>query len=257
MSYSPTIQASNLPLGSVNPESPVPLYHQIEEDLRQLINTGKIPPEATLPPEMELCRAYGVGRHTVRMALSRLAADGLIYRRAGRGTFVKAQSSRIKFFRERSVSQQMADMGHQARTKVLDLSLCTINHSSSKIFANKTGSPCLKLHCLRFCDNEAIGIQHSTILMDRCPNLETKDFDQFGIVDILIRDYNLPVSQIQHAVSATTANEHQAEQLQIKQGDPLLVVHTTTYLTNKQPIEHTTSHYRADKYEYKATHTYE
>ena len=91
-----SIQLSELPITPVDPDSPVPLYYQIEEDLRRLINSGKIPPMTTMPPEMALCQAYGVGRHTIRMALSRLVADDLISRQAGRGTFVKAHTQRLQ-----------------------------------------------------------------------------------------------------------------------------------------------------------------
>lgn len=43
-----------------------------------------------LPTEAELCEEFGVSRPTVRAALSALARDGIIYRKAGVGTFVRA-----------------------------------------------------------------------------------------------------------------------------------------------------------------------
>jgi GntR family transcriptional regulator len=250
------MQLSNLPIASIDHDSPIPLYHQIEEDLRRLINNGKIPSEATLPPEMELCRAYGVGRHTMRMALSRLVAAGLISRRAGRGTFVKPQPDRMKFFLDRSFTQQMTDMGRQARTKILDIFPSVITESSPEVFADKVGAGCLQLNRLRFGDEEPIGIQYSTILTERCPGLELQDFDRFGLYDILAREYKLAITQIQHTITAAVADESQAELLHIEAGDPLLVVNTTTFLADHQLFEYTTSFYRADKYEYSTTHSY-
>lgn len=250
------IQLPEFPIAIIDPDSPIPLYHQIEMDLRQLIQSGQVPSDATLPPEMALCEAYGVGRHTIRMALSRLVTDGVISRRAGRGTFVNPQPDRTKFFLDRSFTQQMADMGRQARTKVLEMHSDVITETSPDIFADKIGDTCLELIRLRFGDEEPIGLQSSIILTDRCPDLAQQDFHQFGLYDILARAYNLTITEIQHTITAAIADDFQAESLQIAVGGPLLVVNTTTFLANQQLFEFTVSHYRADKYEYSTTHTY-
>jgi GntR family transcriptional regulator len=252
----PTFKVADLPITPVDPDSPVPLYYQIEEDLRRLIRAGKISPESPIPPELELGRAYGVGRHTIRMALARLVADNMIARRAGRGTFVKPQSDRMKFYLDRSFTRQMAELGRTAHSQVLEIMPSIITEKSPQIFHAKFGAPCLRLVRLRLGGDEPIGIQSSLILTELCPGLEKHDFNQHSLYDILAREYQLIITEIQHTVSATTADEIQADLLQISLGDPLLVVNTTTFLDNRQVIEYTTSYYRADKYEYSTTHTY-
>ena len=61
---------------------------------------------------------------------------------------------------------------------------------------------------------------------------------------------------IRHTVSATTATEEQAGHLNVAPGDPLLLVRTTALLDEDQLIEHTTSFYRADRYEYRTAHMF-
>lgn len=251
------IELSDIPVTAVDPDSPVPLYHQIEEDLRRLITDGDIPPDAVLPPEIVLSEAYNVGRHTMRMALSRLVTDGLITRRAGRGTIVLRQPDRDQFLLDRSFTQQMADMGRKARTRVLELRNDTITDAAPKAFAEHIGEPCLVLRRLRFGDDEPIGIQRSIILTQRCPDLHTHDFNESGLYDILARAYNLTIRTIQHTITATLSDAMQADFLKIGTGDPLVVVNTTTFLANGDLFEHTTSYYRADRYEYSMIHTYE
>jgi len=246
----------NLPIAPVDPDSPIPLYYQIEEDLRRLIRTGQIPPQNPMPPELELCRAYGVGRHTIRMALARLVADNLIARRAGRGTFIKPQADRMKFYLDRSFTQQMADMGREAHSEILEIETGNIDAASPEVLRKKIGASCLRLVRLRFGDDEPIGIQSSIILTELCPGLEKQDFNHHGLYDILAREYSLAISKIHHTISAATAGEFQAKLLQIAPGDPLLVVKTVALLDHQQIIEQTTSFYRADKYEYSTTHTY-
>lgn len=250
------VTPANLPITPADADSPVPLYYQIETDLRRLISSGHLPPGATLPPELTLCQLYGVGRHTMRMALSRLAADDLISRRAGRGTVVKPQADRMKFYLDRSFTHQMADMGLQAHSKVLDATPGRLTPDGPEVFRDKVGRPCLYLMRLRLGGEEPIGLQATTILTDLCPGLERYDFNQHSLYDILARDYHLIITEIRHTISATIADDFQAEHLTVEPGDPLLVVKTAAYLDNAQVVEHTVSHYRADKYEYSTTHVY-
>ncbi len=68
--------------------SPVPLYEQIEQHLRQGILNGLLPPETRLPASRQLARDLGVNRITVENAFAALEADGLVYSRVGSGTYV-------------------------------------------------------------------------------------------------------------------------------------------------------------------------
>src|SRR5712672_3399133 len=67
---------------------PLPLYHQLEEDLRARIHGGEFQSGAALPTEEQLCEHYGISRITERRALDALIAQGLIVRRRGVGSFV-------------------------------------------------------------------------------------------------------------------------------------------------------------------------
>lgn len=250
------IDIAELDIAPVDSDSPVPLYHQIENDLRRLIGCGQLPPHTILPPEKDLCRAYGVSRHTMRKALSRLVADDLISRRAGRGTLVKAQADRMEFYLDRSFTRQMADMGREAHSKVLKLTTDTINQTCPEVFRDKADSSCLRLVRLRFGDQEPIALQSSVILTDRCPDLGQHDFEHESLYDVLARKYQLVITEIQHTISAAVADQFQAELLQVEQDAPLLVVKTMASLEDEQVIESTITYYRADRYEYRTTATY-
>lgn len=73
---------------TLDPSSPVPLYHQIAEALRYRIATGGIGVGTVLPPLRDAARAWGVNLHTVRRAYAELAEAGIVATRAPRGTEV-------------------------------------------------------------------------------------------------------------------------------------------------------------------------
>jgi DNA-binding transcriptional regulator YhcF (GntR family) len=73
---------------TLNPRSPVPLYHQIAEAIRYRIATGALAAGAVLPPLRDAARAWGVNLHTVRRAYGELAEAGIVATRAPRGTEV-------------------------------------------------------------------------------------------------------------------------------------------------------------------------
>ncbi|MCX7854759.1 MAG: GntR family transcriptional regulator [Anaerolineae bacterium] len=79
----------------VDPDSPLPIYYQIREQLRQQILSGHLKPGDPLPSEAQICALCGVSRMTARMALSQLAHEGLVVRRKGKGTFVAPQKATL------------------------------------------------------------------------------------------------------------------------------------------------------------------
>jgi GntR family transcriptional regulator len=238
-----------------DPSSPVPLYYQVETDLRHRIRSGELAPGDAVPPEHELCRIYGVSRHTVRTALSRLAAEKLIARGAGRGTFVLAQADRIRFYLDRSFTQQMADLGRRARSRVLEVEVGVVDATDPQPIRGDLGASCLRLARLRMGDDEPVGIQRTTVLTRRCPGLEDHDFGEESLYAVLAREHRLIVTEIHHTVGAAVAGPWQADLLSITEGAPLLIVSTTAYLGGREVLEHTASHYRADRYEYSTRHT--
>jgi DNA-binding LacI/PurR family transcriptional regulator len=65
-------------------------YAAIENDLEQKIRDGVLAPDARVPSENELSREYGVSRMSARQALTNLVGKNLLYRIAGKGTFVSS-----------------------------------------------------------------------------------------------------------------------------------------------------------------------
>lgn len=77
-----------------NKDSSLPLYRQLAEELRNRIKNGDIRPGDKLMSESEMVSEYGVGRLTVRNALSLLVNEGALIKVHGKGTFCAEKSAR-------------------------------------------------------------------------------------------------------------------------------------------------------------------
>lgn len=73
---------------ALDPDSSVPLYRQIYDQIRAMILDGQIQPGAKLPPSRDLGEKFKVARVTVTAAYDQLQAEGFVYSRVGAGTFV-------------------------------------------------------------------------------------------------------------------------------------------------------------------------
>jgi GntR family transcriptional regulator len=246
--------ASGAPRANV-PRS-TPKYHRLEADLRRRMSAGEYAVGSVLPPEHELSRMYGVSRHTVRAALGRMQADRLIERGAGRGTFVLPQHDRVRFYLDRSFTQQMAELGLVASSRVLQAETGVITEDDPDPLRRQQGASCFRLTRIRMGGSEPIGVQRTTVLTRRCPDFETHDFARESVYEVLARHYQLMAKEIHHSVGAAIANAREAKLLGTRRGDPLLLVNTTALLEGGEILEYTASRYRADRYEYSTRHVF-
>jgi 2-aminoadipate transaminase len=84
-----------LPL-HLQPQSHVPLYIQLRDQLRSLVHAGDLRPGDRIPASRELATMLGVHRTTVANAYAELESEGLIQGHVGRGTFIRGNGNGLK-----------------------------------------------------------------------------------------------------------------------------------------------------------------
>jgi 2-aminoadipate transaminase len=80
----------------LQPESHVPLYVQLRDQLRALVHAGDLRPGDRIPASRELAGALGVHRTTVANAYAELESEGLIQGHVGRGTFIRGNGHGLR-----------------------------------------------------------------------------------------------------------------------------------------------------------------
>ncbi|WGI63589.1 GntR family transcriptional regulator [Escherichia coli] len=104
----------------IDKQSPIPMYHQIMENLKKQIVDGTLAPATLIPSEREYADRFGISRMTVRQALSNLVNEGYLYRQKGKGTFVSRKKFEQPLQGLTSFTEDMRQRGLKASSQLID-----------------------------------------------------------------------------------------------------------------------------------------
>lgn len=99
---------------ALQPNSGIPIYRQLVEQVRRLVAGGQLPPGAELPSVRDLAQAHAVNPMTISKAYSLLEAEGLLERNRGKQMTVAAGRRT-----QASLSQRLKQVGPQVQQLVL------------------------------------------------------------------------------------------------------------------------------------------
>jgi GntR family transcriptional regulator len=104
----------------LNPQSPIPLYHQLADIIRAKIRAGEYHPGSRIPSENSLAATYGIGRPTARQATELLVRKRILIRKRGSGTFVATkQKQEIDLFSLAGTMASFRKEGISVTTRIL------------------------------------------------------------------------------------------------------------------------------------------
>lgn len=220
----------------LNKTSHIPLYLQLTAQLTRQIEIGELKPGDKISSERELSEALKVSRITSRLAIQELLKSGLIYREQGRGTFVAESKIRnVQGFT--GFTEDMLKRGLKPGSKIL---LQKIIPSEEKIAKNlhiNPGDPVLNLVRLRTADDLPVAIHNSYLPSALCPGLENENLTNSSLFAILRHKYGIYPAWTDAVVEASSALSEEAQLLNMKPGDPVLVVRGITYNESFEIVE--------------------
>lgn len=231
---------------ALDPDSPVPLYYQMEQVILDRIAAQGVV-GMMLPPEMDLIRIFKVSRATVKKTTDALAARGLIRRRRARGTEIISLGLREDLGRLTGYTEQMARRGLTISTTVLEASLITPTPALRQRLALSPREKVLSIRRLRGTSAVfPIVLLHSHIPA-RFGIKPEEDFAT-SLYELLETKYRIPILYADEQISARTAVADEAKLLHITPTSPVLSMERMTYTTHDQPLEHVSAVYRPEHY---------
>jgi len=120
--------------------SPVPLYHQLAQQLTDAIEQGTLQPGDPFENELALAERLNLSRPTVRRAIAELVGRGLLVRRRGVGTTV---ASRVIHRRLEltSLLEDLQNTGRKAETEVLEFIPAKVDHRAAHMLGLEQETP--------------------------------------------------------------------------------------------------------------------
>ncbi|ALP91453.1 MULTISPECIES: GntR family transcriptional regulator [Clostridium] len=229
-------------------------YKEIAEDIRKGILDGRYNPNEQLPLEKEMCEYYDVSRITIKKAVDELVSEGLVVKRRGAGTFVKAfDNSDVEGF---SMSKQFCGFTESYKDKKVESKIIKFEvvHPTEEI-ATK-----LKMTCddfvyyiirVRYADGEPHVVEYTHMPIGVIPGIKN-DILHKSVYSYIENELSLKIKSAHKTIRAIEPSDSEKEYLEIDSKMPILEVEQVGFLDNGQPFEYSIAHHRGDKTEFRS-----
>ena len=232
-----------------------PLYQQIKQLVLRALDMGEWKPGEVIPSEFELAARFQVSQGTVRKAVDELAAENILIRRQGKGTFVSTHHEpnvRFRFLR------LAASEGRTSPTQshVLSCQRFRANAHAAQQLDLRVGESLIYIRRVLTFDEVPTVVDDIYLPSALFKGLTStlleahKGVPLYGLFET---EFGVSMVRAQEQIRAVAASEEIAELLSIKKNTPLLCVDRTSYTYADRPVELRIGFYLTDKYYYRNT----
>ena len=228
--------------------SPMPLWAQLEAQLRERLATGEF--DERFPTDQELTDQYGVSRHTVREAVRQLNEGGLLRRERGRGTVVNRAEFEQSLGALYSLFRSIEDAGVTQRSEVLVLER-TVDAVVAGQLGMAPGDELVHLERLRWAGDEPLAVDRAWLPAAVAAPLLDVDFSHTALYDELDRTAGLRPNRGWERIAPVVPDDVDRRRLGLGSGDAAFSL-TRLGCCDEQPIEWRTTVIRGDRYSFVA-----
>lgn len=231
-----------------------PLYRQIKTLILQRLQAGEWKPGETIPSEMELAARFRVSQGTARKAIDELAAENLLVRRQGKGTFVATHAEQQVQYRFLKLVPDHGDQQSEgpAQRQILECKRIRASAEVARALGQRTGDAVwLARRVLSFHQVPTI-LEHIWLPYAPFKGLSLERLAQYAgpTYAMFELDFGVRMVRAQEKLRAVAASDEQAALLHLSPGTPLLSVERTAYTYKDVPMELRRGFYRTDSHHY-------
>lgn len=230
---------------------PRPLYAQVKELMIGRMIEGIWKPGAVLPSEVQLAAEFGVSQGTVRKALDALAAENMVIRRQGRGTFVaEHDEDRTLFHFFHLVG---TDGARQLPTStVLSCRNGKANREEAGRLTIGRGAGVVRVRRMRKLNGTPSVFESIAVPIDLFPGLGTGGELPNTLYELYERGFGVTIARAEERLRAVGAPKEVAAQLKIEAGAPLLEIDRVAFALDGRAVEWRVSHCDTQRHHYLA-----
>jgi GntR family transcriptional regulator len=229
-----------------------PLYQQIKGLILQSLQAGEWKPGEAIPSEMELAARFRVSQGTVRKAIDELAAENLVQRRQGKGTFVSTHAEQHVRYRFLRLVPDSGDEG-AAQRSILDCRRVRAAADIARALALRTGDAVVQVRRVLSFGGvptilEDMWLPGTTFKGLTAEQLAAHEGPTYALFEV---QFGVRMVRAEEKIRAVPADGHHEELLAVAAGTPLLSVERLSYTYKDVPMELRRGLYRTDTHHYR------
>lgn len=216
-----------------------PLYKQIKDLLLESLGAGEWKPGESIPSEVELSNLYHVSQGTVRKAIDELAAESVLIRRQGKGTFVATHhEDEVRYRFLRLASRHGQERKEKPTSEFLSCEVRPAEQLELDLLELPLGSDVVEIErVMRF--GEAPIVFEQIVLPAtsfKGLNLDAlqKQLPLYGLFE---SEFGVSMIRAEEQLYAVGASAKESELLGVSEGFPLLAINRIAYTYGDKPIE--------------------
>ncbi|MDR1890469.1 MAG: GntR family transcriptional regulator [Zoogloeaceae bacterium] len=231
-----------------------PLYRQIKGLMLRALGEGEWGPGAMIPSEADLAARFGVSQGTVRKAIDEMAAENLLVRRQGKGTFVATHNDPRAFYRFLRLASNDGSV-RPTRSVPLSCRHVAATEAVAQALRLQAGDAVVTLErTLNFAGENGEHVVLDEIFLPGdifgSLTLERLQQEERSLYSVFESWFGVRMIRAEERLRAIPANAHAAALLVVPEGAPLLLVERITYTYGDRPVEWRRGFYNTEHYHY-------
>lgn len=216
-----------------------PLYLQIRDLLVERLDASEWQPGDPIPSEVELAARFNVSQGTVRKAIDVLAADNLLVRRQGKGTYVATHTEeRHSLFRFLRIRRNDG-LDEYPVSRLIDVRRARASSEAARALALKAGDPVIVLRRLLEYGGEPAVLDEIVVSAALFKGLTRARVAAYrgSMYSLFETQFGVRIVRAQEKLRAVDADAQSAGLLRVEPGQPLLAVERVTYTYADRAVE--------------------
>lgn len=215
-----------------------PLYEQIKILITQSLVAGEWSPGEVIPSELELASRFKVSQGTVRKAIDALAAENILVRRQGKGTFVATHTEEHTQYR----FLRIVELSGKKEVPVSEVLYCERGKADSTAadrLGLKRGSPVVTVRRILRFSGEPLILDDICLSATLFKGMSEALINEFGgtLYSLYESRYGTRIIRAEERLQAVMAGATEAKLLSVEQNAPLLEIDRVAFTYTDQPVE--------------------
>lgn len=215
-----------------------PLYVQIKKRITDSLVGGLWHPGQSIPSEIELAQSYNVSQGTVRKAIDELAAEKILIRRQGKGTFVASHNEEHNQLRFLRLTSSLGDK-EKLDNKLITFEKEKASNGLAKTLGINSASTVVSI-------KRVLTFNEKPLILDliKVPAASFRGLTPGKIIEkkgsmyrMYEADFGIQMLHAKEKIRAVTASTEAAELLGVSIGSPILSVERTSFTYDNKAIE--------------------